>query len=312
MIKGVSVVICTYNGRNLLKPTFEHLAKQKVTVPLEIVFVDNASTDGSKSFADQWWSNNIPDFVSYKSYDQPIAGKSYAQDLGYSKAKYEYLLVCDDDNWLSDTYIQTAYDIMDGNSSIGALGGWCEAEFEVSKPLWFDEYARYFAVSKQGAKSGDITKKKGCLYGAGMMIRKSHWVELKSNGFNHMLSCRRGNELSSGGDTEYCFALRLLGYKIWYDSRLYFKHFMTRNRLNLDYLYRLRKSMVYSNFVLIAYKDKLRNKTRNRYNFIKSGLNGFPLLYLKKVFDFIFGDEAKQREVKLYFAKLKYLFFYYA
>lgn len=311
MLKGVSIVLCTYNGKARLEATFQHLLNQKLTVACELIFVDNASTDGTRAYADAWWKNNTHSHISYRSFEQPIPGKSYAQDLGYAKAQYEYLLVCDDDNWLCDTYVQTAYNIMEEDAVIGALGGWCEAAFEGDKPDWFDAQARYFAVSKQGRQSGDITHKKGCLYGAGMVLRKSHWQQLKTLGFEHLLTCRKGESLSSGGDTEYCYALRLLGYKIWYDNRLYFKHYMTKGRLNLSYLSRLRKAMAFSNFVLWAYLDVLKKQPRSKKDFIKDGFNGFPLLTLKKIAALMVGNYEQREQAKLYFRTLKYRVFYH-
>lgn len=309
--KGVSIVLCTYNGKQRLEVTLSHLAAQKLDVPCELIFVDNASTDGTKAFADSWWATHGNTAISYLSYDQPIPGKSYAQDLGYEKANYSYLLVCDDDNWLCDTYIQTAFEIMESNSQIGALGGWCDAAFEGEKPDWFDTYGKYFAVSKQSVESGDITNKKGCLYGAGMVLNKAHWLELKKIGFSHLLSCRKGTSLSSGGDTEYSYALRLLGYKIWYDERLYFKHYMTAGRMHLDYLSRLRKAMTYSNFILWSYKDHIRG-TRNRsWNPIRQqGVFGFSKRILLKLRDFIRGDYEQKELVKYYFRTLYYSLFY--
>ncbi|MBD0833088.1 glycosyltransferase [Aestuariibaculum sediminum] len=309
--KGVSIILCTYNGKNRLKSTFQHIFKQKTKVPIEVVFVDNASTDETKSMADNWWKENAVEHITYVSVIQSIPGKSYAQDLGYTKAKYEYLIICDDDNWLCDTYVQTAYDIMSSNSQIGALGGWCDAVFESNKPLWFDKYARFFAVSKQGTDSGDITQKKGCLYGAGMVIRKSHWIKLKKIGFEHLLSCRKGKSLSSGGDTEYSYALRLLGYKIWYDERLYFKHYMINSRLNFNYLSRLRKAMTFSNFILWPYLDLLNNKP-NTYNyFISRVLLGFPKRTLIKLKHAISGNYESKEQAKFYFRTFYYSLFYY-
>ena len=43
----------------------------------------------------------------------------------------------------------------------------------------------------------------------------------------------------SGEDDEICYALKLIGYKIWHDSRLEMQHFIPQNRLNEDYLKRL-------------------------------------------------------------------------
>ena len=312
MVKGVSIVLCTYNGKSRLEETFKHLVAQKITIPCEIIFVDNASTDGTKEYADNWWKTFGASAITYRSFEQPIPGKSYAQDLGYDKAQYEYILVCDDDNWLCDIYVQTAYDILTKNKDIGALGGWCDAAFESEEPEWFATYAKYYAVSKQGRKSGDITSKKGCLYGAGMVLRKSHWLQLKTLGFNHLLSCRKGDSLSSGGDTEYSYALRLLGYKIWYDERLYFKHYMTAGRLNLMYLSRLRKAMAYSNHILWPYEDLLKSKERTSLDFKKEVFKDVPLYFTKKIVRLFIGDFEKKEIAKKYFIQVKHKLFSYA
>jgi glycosyltransferase involved in cell wall biosynthesis len=312
MVKGVSIVLCTYNGKSRLEQTFKYLVAQKITIPCEIIFVDNASADGTKQYADNWWKTHGSSDISYRSFEQPIPGKSYAQDLGYDKAQYDYILVCDDDNWLCDIYVQTSYDIMSKNTNIGALGGWCDAAFESEKPTWFETYAKYYAVSKQGEQSGDITTKKGCLYGAGMVLRKSHWLQLKTLGFNHLLSCRKGESLSSGGDTEYSYAIRLLGYKIWYDERLYFKHYMTTGRLNLNYLARLRKAMVYSNHILWPYQDVLTGRLRTSLDFKKEVFKGFPMFFANKIVSLFFGDFEKKEIAKRYFINVKYKLFNYA
>ena len=227
------------------------------------------------------------------------------------QAKYNLFLWCDDDNWLCDTYVQTAFDIMETDPTIGALGGWCDAAFETEKPQWFDEQARFFAVSKQGKRSGDITQKKGCVYGAGMVLRKSHWLELKERGFKQLLSDRVGNKLSSGGDTEYCYALRLLGYKMWYDERLYFKHYMTKERMQLNYVARIRIAIAHSNFMLWPYLDLLEGKPQTRTDFLKRGFKGFPILLIKKTGALIIGNFEQKAVAKLYFANLHYRLFKY-
>lgn len=311
MEKGISVVISTYNGKARLAKTMECLVNQKFTCPYEIILVDNASKDGTKDFVDDWCRENSIKTIHYSSFDQPIPGKSYAQELGYNKAKHEYLLVCDDDNWLVETYIQDSFDIMESNIEIGALGGWCEAEFEGEKPDWFDTYAKYFAVSKQGTESGDITNKKGCLYGAGMVIRKSHWVQLKELGFKPLLTCRKGNTLSSGGDTEYSYVLRLLGYKMWYDERLYFKHFMTKERMSLEYVSRIRKAMSASNFVLRVYKNELKKNTVFKKDFFNAMIFEVKKRFLKQAKRRIYGSFEDKEISKEYFRNLKRLFLSY-
>lgn len=311
MHKGISIIICTYNGKPRLSKTLEHLVQQQFQCAVEIVLVDNASTDGTKTFADQWWDENGNKKIRYHSYEQPIPGKSYAQELGYEKASFEYLLICDDDNWLNPNYVQTAFEIMESNDDIGALGGWCEAVFEADKPEWFDQYAKYYAVSKQGTASGDITHKKGCLYGAGMVLRKSHWVYLNELGFKPLLTCRKGDSLSSGGDTEYCYVLRLLGYKMWYDERLYFKHFMPEGRLSLDYVKRIRKAMTESNFVVSVYIDKLNNRKETASSFRKKFKNQVRYHLKTNLIKRFKGSFEQKIQAEEYFRNLKRLFFSY-
>lgn len=303
--KGVSIIICTYNGKVRLADTLSHLAKQKIKCEVEIILIDNNSSDGTKAFVDGWWSKNGNPNIKYVSFSQPIPGKSYAQELGYNKAKYEYLLVCDDDNWLYETYVQTAFEIMENDHQIGALGGWCEAVFESKKPEWFDTYAKYFAVSKQGKESGDITDKKGCLYGAGMVLRKSHWLQLNELGFAPLLTCRTGDTLSSGGDTEYSYVLRLLGYKIWYDERLYFKHWMPDRRMNLSYLKKLRKAISESNFVNSVYKDELKNKIVTRKYFYNQAYKKIKKSLFIQLKNRLVGTYEQKELAKEYF---RYLF----
>lgn len=311
MDNGVSIIICTYNGKARLSETLLYLAKQEVRCPVEIVLIDNNSSDGTKSFADDWWRKNGTQSIKYTSYVQPIPGKSYAQDMGYAKAQYEYLLICDDDNWLCNTYVQTAFEIMEKDLKIGALGGWCEAVFENKKPEWFDTYAKYFAVSKQGTESGDISEKKGCLYGAGMMIRKSHWIELNNLGFKPLLTCRKGDSLSSGGDTEYSYVLRLLGYKMWYDKNLYFQHWMPEGRMSLSYIQRMRKAMSEANFVVSVYTDELKNKKITQKTFFNRAFRSIKNDLFKQSKKRLIGSFEEKEIAKEYFRKLYRLIAHY-
>lgn len=310
--RGVSIIICTFNGKSRLTATLEHLVAQTVDAPFEIILIDNASTDGTKEFADSWWETHGSDStVDYSSYMEPTPGKSYAQALGYSKAKYAYLLICDDDNWLCNTYVQRAFEIMERHIDIGALGGRCDAVFDTEKPDWFDHYSRFYAVGSQSVFSGDVTDNIGYLYGAGMVIRAAHWQKLQALGFEHLLSCRKGDTLSSGGDTEFCFALRLLGYKIWYDEALHFKHYMTEGRLNLTYLSRLRKATAYSNFVISSYNDVLLGVTITKRFIFKRIFNLLQKGLVNNIYRYFFGTFEQKEVSKNYFRKLYYMCFRY-
>jgi len=65
-----------------------------------------------------------------------------------------------------------------------------------------------------------------------MSIRKQAWLDIKKKGFKFFLTGRVGKVRSAGEDSELSFALRLFGWKIWYDKRLSLIHDVDQSRLN--------------------------------------------------------------------------------
>ena len=236
--KGVSVIICCYNSRSRLTPTLQALADQQFTfkVDWEIILVDNASTDGTASFAAGLWDSLHTGVLMQTVYENQ-AGQGFARKSGLNHARFEYVLFCDDDNWLSKNYVEGIFEILDTHPTIGACGGKGVAVFEKDKPEWFDEYAEAYATGPQ-----DITNNEGRilnLYGAGLGVRVSALNKLSQNGFKPLLNGRAGQKLSSSDDTEMTYALVLSGYELAYDEGLSFQHYLPASRLTLDYLGRL-------------------------------------------------------------------------
>jgi glycosyltransferase involved in cell wall biosynthesis len=227
---GVSIVICTYNGRKNLSPTLEHIALQKESssIPVELLIIDNASTDNTSEFVSEKWASlhtNIP----LRIIDEPRAGKAYASRTGFSAAQFAFIIVCDDDNWLCDSYVKDAYNIMSANTDIGALGGKGVPVFEAQKPEWFDKHEILFAIGNQGKDEN--------LWGAGMVFRKEIWDTLTALDYKFFLNEKRsGSENWGGDDTELCEMIRMLGYKICVNNTMTFKHYMPQNRMTVAYV----------------------------------------------------------------------------
>jgi len=251
MKKGVSIIICCHNGARRLLETVRHIAEQRVNPEIrwEFLLVDNNSTDGSADVTrDAWDLFRGP--VPLRIVQENQLGLMHARRAGFEAAQYEYVVMCDDDNWLDDSYVQHVFDIMADNPSIGALGGFGKLIYEIHPPKYI-EYTNLFAGGPQAAKSGKVYKNR--VYGAGCVIRKSAYDELMTIGFTSMLTDRRGMELSSGGDYELCYALSILGYDIWYDDRLRFAHFITMERLNWQYFLRYARESAICFDVLASY-----------------------------------------------------------
>lgn len=206
----------------------------------EVILVDNNSKDDTAVIAEKLLKEfNCP--VPYRILFQPVPGLSSARKMGFDNSSYEYLIFCDDDNWLDENYAELSFKIMEGNQRIGALGGENVAVTDGKFPEWFIEFEKSYSVGSQAEKPGDITWKEGGLWGAGLVVRKSALMELFSKGYRSMLSDRKGNELTSGGDIELCFALRLAGWLIWYEPELKLTHFISNEKLNWNYLRKLNR-----------------------------------------------------------------------
>jgi glycosyltransferase involved in cell wall biosynthesis len=252
MIPGISVIICCYNSVSRLSDTLTHLIGQKFSgFGYEIIIVDNASTDDTSVFAKKLLGNQSG--IDYTIVNEPQSGLSFARKKGYAIAKYGFLLYCDDDNWMDENYVQLAFDTMLANSKIGILGGLGEAVFETTPPLWFKQYEIDFAVGEQSLAK-EVLSQVSEVYGAGFTIRKSYLDKLYGSGFKSILSDRKGNQLISGGDVEFCYLAKYFGYEIWYHRGLKFKHYMTSPRLNWTYMKRLYAANGKTNVYTHAYQ----------------------------------------------------------
>ncbi|MBS1516783.1 MAG: glycosyltransferase [Bacteroidetes bacterium] len=254
--KGVSVVICCYNSAKLLPVTLEHLSRQKTRnyVDWEVVVVNNASSDNTTEVALSEWNKYPGCKGELRVVDQPVPGLSAAREKGIEQSRYEYIIFCDDDNWLDENYIQNVVRVMRSNSEIAIAGCETQEVCEVEPPEWFHKWKNWsYAVGQQFERPGDITWSRGFVWGAGMVLRREALEKLYGEGFKSLLTDRKGKELASGGDTELCYALRLAGWRIWYEPELKLKHYMTAPRLKWDYFLKLWKGFGISTAGLDTY-----------------------------------------------------------
>jgi glycosyltransferase involved in cell wall biosynthesis len=260
-MKGVSIIICCYNSEKLLPETLKHISLQKVSETLrwEVIIVNNNSSDKTKEIArEEWGKYSHSENCSFRIVDEPNPGLSNARKKGIECSIYDVLIYCDDDNWLCEDYVQTAYNSILLNETTAIIGGCGEPVFENNyKPEWFDVFAPVYAL---GTQKPEINK---YVYGAGMVIKKKSLQNLYNAGFENILTDRNGTILSAGGDTELCFALVLLGYNIEYNSKLKFKHFLPEKRLSYEYLKRMYKGFAKASIVVKIYDHFIKERKIN-------------------------------------------------
>ncbi|SIR44475.1 glycosyltransferase [Pontibacter lucknowensis] len=311
---GISIVICTYNGAKLLPETIRHIASQRISshIKWEVLVVDNASTDKtSEVVLEEWEKQGQPTLLHL--FHQPRQGLTYARELALSHANYEFVLFCDDDNWLCPDYLSLAYQLMIAHPEIGVLGGNGELVFESPPPEWAVGHG-FFANGPQAKVPGPVSRQ--FVYGAGCVIRKSAYDTLLHAGFKPLLTDRMAGTLTAGGDYELCYAIAMAGYTIWYEDKLKFKHFMPAARLNWAYFIRFISEGARCFEVIMPYRIHVNMGSKNTFAFRLMCLRivgsyllkTLPLLAAKL---YLPGDSeaAKLNTIKLVSLKTKLLSF---
>ena len=264
---SISIIICFYNAGIKLIPTLQHIKNLDISsiTGCELILVNNNSNDNSCAIIKK--EMNGFSLFPWKIVDEPKPGLSNARLKGISESKYDYLLFCDDDNWLASDYIQHAMQILNANTNIAVLGGYGDAVSDIPFPNWFEQNKNFYAVGEQFPTNGKVFGVRNMVYGAGMIVRRQAWEYIISKGFTFFTLGRTGKSLSSGEDSEMCLAFQIAGYDIWYDNSLQFKHYIEPSRLTNVHFKKLRKGMSSSGYVtqfyrryLFGYKPKVTKR----------------------------------------------------
>lgn len=266
-MKDISIIICCYNSKDRIIPTLQHIIKQEDidSLKVEIILVDNNSNDNTKKIVTEFWTNYKTN-IDFCMVDETQSGLSFARKAGVLSSNSEFIIFCDDDNWLDKFYVRNAFNLMRKDPEIGVLGGEGFPVLEAEEPHWFNKYKLIYAVGPQNKKNGDITFTSGYVYGAGCIIRKKVLYDLYQMGFKNLLAGRTENEVISGEDCEICYNIAFAGFKICYNDQLKFEHFIPTTRLTLNHLKRFRKGQAATYDIIKSYERILFSKGLKRRN----------------------------------------------
>lgn len=112
----VSVIIVNYNTRQMTVECIESVREKTYGISYEIILVDNASTDGSKEFFE-----NYPG-ITY-IYSTENLGFGRANNLGVSKSKGRNMLFLNPDTLLLNDAISILSNYLDENNNVAICGG---------------------------------------------------------------------------------------------------------------------------------------------------------------------------------------------
>lgn len=100
----VSVTVPVYNTSEYLDKCVDSLVNQTLR-EIEIILVDDGSTDGSGELCDKWAERDNRINVVHR----PNGGSAVARQVGLESSKGEYVIVCDSDDWVETDAYEKAY-----------------------------------------------------------------------------------------------------------------------------------------------------------------------------------------------------------
>ena len=115
----ISVIIPVYNAQNFIHNAFQFIKNQNVDLPLEIIFVDNNSTDNSFEMLSELSSSHENVFV----YQQTIQGAAATRNKGLQEARGAFIYFFDVDDQLFSDSLKALSQVLIENPDIEAVFG---------------------------------------------------------------------------------------------------------------------------------------------------------------------------------------------
>lgn len=233
-----SIIICTYNRRNIVLAALASLRKQTLGYEqFEVVVVDNNSTDGTFNAVQTYLATDLP----YKQRGEKTwqarcvlemeDGLVAARQTGLRETSGEIVVFLDDDT-IADTRflecLQKAYE----ETNADAIGGRVDLHWEAPRPYWLSEDVLdtlgYFAPFKtRGILPDDLNFSSSCF-----SIKRVVLQVLDS--FSPSLSKRCRMPIKADVN-DLCRRLRQVGYRIWYEPSACVLHRVPAARLERSY-----------------------------------------------------------------------------
>ncbi|ARN71583.1 hypothetical protein BST91_07980 [Nonlabens tegetincola] len=219
MSKLITIAICTYNRCSYLKKCLQSLLPQVNDERVEVLVVDNNSTDITLklvSFFKERYS-----FLKYVH--EPIQGLSKARNTAFKSSKSLWIAYLDDDGIPHSDYVaRLLYGVQ--NFDFDCYGGTYYAYYEIKKPKWL---SNKFGSKPPLRKDVGLIQRSE-LSGGIFVIKKNVLNSLE--GFNPNYGMN-GLKMGYGEENELQNRLLSKGYKLGYDPFLKMDHVVATYKL---------------------------------------------------------------------------------
>lgn len=221
----LSIVIVNYNTFALTRDTVDSILHYTYPFTVEIIVVDNRSTDDSLDKLKKYFKGKNVRFIESKENNGFAAGNNQ----GIKEAKGRYILLLNSDTIVKENTLKNIYDYMEKHSDVGAVGckvllenGELDKACRRSFPNPANAFSRLFHIkTKDNDYNLDELDDDGvyeidCLTGAFMFIRRE---ALNDSGLLDETFFMYGE------DIDLCYRIKQEGWKIVYYGRSEILHY---------------------------------------------------------------------------------------
>ena len=282
MKMDVSIVIVNYNTRKMTSECIESIFKYTKHLNFEVILVDNASRDGSKTVFEKY--NNIT-YV----YNEENVGFGYANNIGVKKAVGNYILFLNSDTLLYRNIIKDMVDFANAyqHLNIGGIGSVLEdANGEYSPSFgqflsikgMFNNFCKRFVPEKsyQSVKNNELVQNSYAfvdyIIGADLFVPASLFKELHGFDSDYFMFYE---EEDLQKRMEYLFKKRVIINKngiIHFESKSFankvsFKRVMLMKKSSFIYIRKHFSNWKYMLIHILHFVVGIRNMTLNYRHF---------------------------------------------
>lgn len=237
----ITVIIPTRNPRlAFLNQVLEALRQQTLDLKRwELLLVDNSSEQALAEKVNLAWHPHARHLLEAEP------GLTPTRIKGILESQSELIVFVDDDNVLSENYLEQVLSISNERPYIGAWSGNVTAEFEIPPLKDLQPYLSCLCI-REVTKDvwGNSDDLRLMPWGAGMCIRRgvglAYSARSSSSKLNSLIG-RDGALPRGGNDYDVAVTSFKLGLGVGLFSKLFVKHLMPRERTTLENILRMQE-----------------------------------------------------------------------
>lgn len=215
----ISVILPVYNAKDYLRKCLDSICNQTYT-ELEIICVDDGSTDGSEKIVDEFGKRDHRIKIVHKEND----GESSARNTGLRMATGQYIAFCDCDDWIDPDMYEVLVQELDCENLDMVAASWYK-----ETDLQSQEIKNSLPVSNQVFGRDELLKYlymrdsyRGFAYMWDKLYKKEILKDKEGNGIIFR------EDLRLGGDVVYLAEVALNVKRVKYVDRPFY-HYYQRN-----------------------------------------------------------------------------------